>query len=106
VPNHIASELQGLEPPIGVAVDLHVADGAFVLGDAPGLGVRIDEALITAAGHPRAPGSGGPHVRPEQAGRRLLAVTDGAGDGRVDGGAGDGRVDGVGHRARGGWSGR
>ena len=43
VPNHIASELQDLQPPVGVAVDLHVEDGAFVLGDAPGLGIRVDE---------------------------------------------------------------
>ena len=43
VPNHLASELQDLQPPIGVAIDLHVEDGAFVLGDTPGLGIRIDE---------------------------------------------------------------
>jgi L-alanine-DL-glutamate epimerase-like enolase superfamily enzyme len=81
VPNHIASELQDLRSPIGVAMDLHVEDGAFVLGDAPGLGVRIDETLIAAARAGEAPAPGGPHIRPEQAGRRLLAVTDGGGAG-------------------------
>jgi L-alanine-DL-glutamate epimerase-like enolase superfamily enzyme len=79
VPNHIASELQDLRPPIGVAVDLHVEDGAFILGDAPGLGIRVDETAIIAAEHDRAPLAGGPHVRPELAGRRLLAVVDGRG---------------------------
>jgi L-alanine-DL-glutamate epimerase-like enolase superfamily enzyme len=77
VPNHIASELQDLQPPIGIAVDLHVADGAFVLGDAPGLGIRVDEGAITSAYQADAPAPTGPHVRPEHAGRRLLAVTDG-----------------------------
>lgn len=79
VPNHIVSELQDLRPPIGVTVDLQVEDGDFVLGDAPGLGVKIDETVITAY-QGGAPVFRGPHVRPEQAGRRLLAVTarDGA----------------------------
>ena len=76
VPNHIASELQDLRPPVGLTLDLHVADGAFVLGDAAGLGVRIDEAAITAVHRRTAPAPDGPHVRPEQAGRQLLAVAD------------------------------
>jgi L-alanine-DL-glutamate epimerase-like enolase superfamily enzyme len=77
VPNHIASELQHLCSPIGVTMDLHVADGAFILGDSPGLGIRIDETLIAAAHRRDAPAPGGPHVRPELAGRRLLAAPDG-----------------------------
>jgi L-alanine-DL-glutamate epimerase-like enolase superfamily enzyme len=76
VPNHIASELQDLRPPIGVTLDLRVQDGAFVLGDSPGLGIRVDENAITAVRHRKAPAPGGPHIRPEQAGRRLLAVAD------------------------------
>jgi L-alanine-DL-glutamate epimerase-like enolase superfamily enzyme len=77
VPNHIASELQDLHPPVGVALDLHVEDGAFVLGDSPGLGIRIDQAAITAyARRPVEPTSAGPNVRPERAGQRLLAVAD------------------------------
>jgi L-alanine-DL-glutamate epimerase-like enolase superfamily enzyme len=79
VPNHIASELQDLRPPTGVTVDLHVADGAFVLGDAPGLGVRIDEDAITSAYRRTAPDRDGPHVRPERAGRQLLVTHHGAG---------------------------
>ena len=39
VPNHIASELQDLRPPTGLSLDLHIEDGAFVLGDTPGLGM-------------------------------------------------------------------
>ena len=46
VPNHLASELQDLRPPVGVTIDLHVEDGAFVLGDSPGLGIRVDEDAI------------------------------------------------------------
>ncbi|MFC6085285.1 mandelate racemase/muconate lactonizing enzyme family protein [Sphaerisporangium aureirubrum] len=77
VPNHIVSELQDLQPPLGVSLDLYVEDGAFVLGDAPGLGLTIREDTIT--GFTRRSSSltaDSPNVRPEQAGRRLLAVTD------------------------------
>ncbi|MFD0318656.1 mandelate racemase/muconate lactonizing enzyme family protein [Streptomyces flavalbus] len=77
VPNHLVSELQDLRPPTGVATDLHVEDGAFVLGDTPGLGVRIDETAVTAARQRPAHAPEGPHIRPERAGRRLLAVTSG-----------------------------
>lgn len=38
VPHHLVSELQDLQPPVGVSVDLRVEDGAYVLGDSPGLG--------------------------------------------------------------------
>jgi L-alanine-DL-glutamate epimerase-like enolase superfamily enzyme len=76
VPNHMASELQDLRPPVGVAMDLHVEDGAYVLGESPGLGIRVDEAAIIAAQDGKVPAAGGPHIRPEQAGRRLLAVAD------------------------------
>ncbi|MEJ2853129.1 MULTISPECIES: mandelate racemase/muconate lactonizing enzyme family protein [unclassified Saccharothrix] len=75
VPNHLVSELQDLRPPLGVTVDHHVEDGSFVLGDQPGLGVHVDEAVIAAAGHRLPdPRSGGAHIRPEGAGRRLHPV--------------------------------
>jgi len=79
VPNHIASELQDLRPPTGLVLDLHVEDGSFVLGNSPGLGVRLDEAAIGTAPRVGGPKRGGPHIRPEQAGRRLLAVSNGGG---------------------------
>ncbi|MEU4448866.1 mandelate racemase/muconate lactonizing enzyme family protein [Actinosynnema sp. NPDC050801] len=75
VPNHLASELQDLRPPLGVSLDHHVEDGAYVLGDRPGLGIRLDEEAIAASGHRLPdPTSGGAHIRPERAGRRLLPV--------------------------------
>ncbi|MGA5899264.1 mandelate racemase/muconate lactonizing enzyme family protein [Streptomyces venetus] len=77
VPNHLASELQGLQPPIGVAMDLHVEDGAYVLGDTPGLGIRIDETAMTSARQRTAHAPDGPHIRPERAGLRLLAFPPG-----------------------------
>lgn len=73
VPNHIAGELQDLRPPIGLSVDLRVENGAFVLGDSAGLGIKVDEEAIAAGsrlGHLVAPG--GPNIRPERAGQRLL----------------------------------
>ncbi len=77
VPNHLVSELQDLQPPIGLSIDLHVEDGAFVLGDSPGLGIRIDEEMIAASRRrPTNAPADGPHVRPEGAGRRLLTVAD------------------------------
>ncbi|NJP98816.1 mandelate racemase/muconate lactonizing enzyme family protein [Nonomuraea sp. FMUSA5-5] len=76
VPNHLASELQDLHPPRGLSLDLHIEDGAFILGDSPGLGITIDERTIdTSARHPSTRAAEGPHIRPEHAGRRLLAVT-------------------------------
>ncbi|MDG4808825.1 mandelate racemase/muconate lactonizing enzyme family protein [Micromonospora sp. WMMD1120] len=78
VPNHLTSELQDLRPPVGISVDVHVEDGAFVLGDSPGLGVRVNEGQLRAAD--RLPGTqtaDSPNVRPERAGRRLLAGFDG-----------------------------
>ncbi|MDI5977831.1 mandelate racemase/muconate lactonizing enzyme family protein [Amycolatopsis magusensis] len=74
-PNHLAAELQDLLPPQGVFVDAHVEDGHFVLGDSPGIGIRIDEDLIRA--RPGATARGGPNVRPDWAGRRLLPVPEG-----------------------------
>ncbi|WP_326559341.1 mandelate racemase/muconate lactonizing enzyme family protein [Micromonospora sp. NBC_01796] len=78
VPNHLTSELQDLRPPAGVSIDLHVEDGAFVLGDSPGLGVLVDEDRIReATRRPQTQTTEGPNVRPERAGRRLLAGVDG-----------------------------
>jgi L-alanine-DL-glutamate epimerase-like enolase superfamily enzyme len=73
VPNHIASELQDLRPPVGLTLDMHVDDGAFVLGDSPGLGIRVDEVAIMALGRrAHAHAVSGPHIRPSRAGHRLV----------------------------------
>lgn len=77
-PNHLASELQDLAPPHGVHVDLYVENGEFILGDAPGTGLRVDEDAIRARTHHPTTNGEGPNVRPEAAGRRLFALTDGA----------------------------
>ncbi|MEO3859480.1 mandelate racemase/muconate lactonizing enzyme family protein [Acrocarpospora sp. B8E8] len=77
VPNHIASELQDLQPPTGLSVDLRIEDGAFILGDTPGIGLTVDEDTIKES--TRRPGTltaDSPAVRPDQAGRRLLASAD------------------------------
>ncbi|MDT0347425.1 mandelate racemase/muconate lactonizing enzyme family protein [Streptomyces litchfieldiae] len=74
VPNHIVSELQDLQPPAGLSVDLRIEEGAFVLGDTPGLGLRVDEDEIATSHRQLDAAPGGPNVRPEGAGRRLLAM--------------------------------
>jgi L-alanine-DL-glutamate epimerase-like enolase superfamily enzyme len=76
VPNHIVAELQDLTPPVGLTLDLRIEDGGYVLGDSPGLGVRVDETAIasigTSAWLSSVDVSRGPHVRPAHAGRRLV----------------------------------
>ncbi|MCP2328739.1 L-alanine-DL-glutamate epimerase-like enolase superfamily enzyme [Hamadaea flava] len=72
IPNHIGSELQDLRPPTGLSIDLSIEDGAFVLGDSPGLGVRLDEDVIAALAHRPEATDRGPHIRPERAGHRLV----------------------------------
>ena len=72
VPNHIASELQDLVPPAGLRIDLTVEDGAFVLGDSPGLGITLDEVAIAAVDRLDGTRATGPHVRPARAGQRLV----------------------------------
>src|SRR3954468_20050609 len=72
VPNHIASELQDLRPPTGITLDLTIQDGAFVLGDTPGLGITVDEKAIASLGRRDGRPPTGPEVRPDWAGQRLV----------------------------------
>jgi L-alanine-DL-glutamate epimerase-like enolase superfamily enzyme len=73
VPNHLASELQDLRPPVGLSLDLSIEDGGFTLGDSPGLGVEVDEDTVTAYSLPiEIPALNGTNIRPERAGLRLL----------------------------------
>nr|WP_221379082.1 mandelate racemase/muconate lactonizing enzyme family protein [Actinoplanes polyasparticus] len=79
VPNHLAFEVQHLTSPIGVEIDQEILDGGIVLGDQPGIGIRVDEERINAvrAATPVA-GAAGPHVRPRRAGLRLVPDTSAA----------------------------
>ncbi|MFD6136643.1 mandelate racemase/muconate lactonizing enzyme family protein [Isoptericola sp. NPDC060257] len=72
VPNHLVTEVQDLSWPVGLRVDQEIQDGGIVLGDAPGLGIEVDEELIATnreSGTWAVPS--GPHVRPVDAGLRL-----------------------------------
>lgn len=73
MPNHLTTEVQDLGQPIGVHIDQDIADGGIVLGNAPGAGITIDEAMIEQlpAGQGWATPAG-PHVRPERAGLRMV----------------------------------
>jgi len=76
VPNHLVSELQDLRPPVGITADLDIEDGAFVLGDSPGLGLTVYKGSIAELGlRPGPANPAGPGVRPERTGLRLLAAT-------------------------------
>ncbi|WP_049576491.1 mandelate racemase/muconate lactonizing enzyme family protein [Streptomyces sp. SBT349] len=78
VPNHLVTEVQDLGFPVGLGVDQTVESGGIVLGDAPGLGITVDEAVIAAAaGREDADWSrpAGPHVRPADAGLRLVPTS-------------------------------
>ncbi|MDC7684152.1 mandelate racemase/muconate lactonizing enzyme family protein [Asticcacaulis sp. BYS171W] len=73
VPNCLSIELQDFHAPLGLSVDQQIIDGGIVLGDAPGLGIAVDEAAIAAnrlSGQWTVPN--GPHVRPARAGLRLV----------------------------------
>lgn len=88
VPNLMTSELQDLDPPIGLSLDLHIEGGEFVLGDAPGIGVCVDEEAIAASPlRPATSPADSPSVRPEYAGRRLLSAAGAAGGERRSPGA-------------------
>ncbi|MFT4089120.1 MAG: mandelate racemase/muconate lactonizing enzyme family protein [Asticcacaulis sp.] len=73
LPNMLSLEIQDLSLPIGISADQEITDGGIVLGDAPGLGITLDEAAIAEnklSGQWLSPG--GPHVRPARAGLRLV----------------------------------
>jgi L-alanine-DL-glutamate epimerase-like enolase superfamily enzyme len=77
VPNLLTYEVQDLAFPLGLDVDQQIDDGGIVLGERPGLGIVVDESVMTAAGEPTAPPTAtGPHIRPERAALRLVAEPD------------------------------
>jgi L-alanine-DL-glutamate epimerase-like enolase superfamily enzyme len=77
VPNHLVLEVQDLTFPAGLDVDQEFADGGVVLGDRPGLGITVDEAVVRAQAGRIPAGPWTPHVRPSRAGRRV-ALEDGS----------------------------
>ena len=72
VPNHLGFEVQDLSSPIGVHVDQSYEDGGIVLGDEPGIGIRVDEVEAAGRAADAAPAVQGTAVRPERAGLRLV----------------------------------
>lgn len=74
IPNHLSAEVQDLGSPHGITLDQHFADGGIVLGDEPGAGISIDEAVIASksAGGADWLDPGGPHIRSSRAGLRLV----------------------------------
>ncbi|MGN6325408.1 mandelate racemase/muconate lactonizing enzyme family protein [Pseudolysinimonas sp.] len=73
VPNHLAFEVQDLASPIGLHVDQSYEDGGIVLGDEPGIGIRIDEQAVEHARAVNPPADvEGTAVRPGRAGLRLV----------------------------------
>ncbi len=73
VPNHLAFEVQDLTSPVGLTIDQEFQDGGIVLGEEPGLGIRVDEDHINAVRANNPPATiTGPHVRPARAGLRLV----------------------------------
>ncbi|MEO3754151.1 enolase C-terminal domain-like protein [Streptomyces sp. B6B3] len=81
VPNHLVAEIQDLSDPVGLTTDQTVEQGGIRLGDAPGLGITVDESAFPAPALEQ-PAAGrsdgtwshpdGPHVRPVNAGLRLV----------------------------------
>lgn len=72
LPNMIGIEVQDLNWPVGLSVDQQIGDGGIRLGDAPGLGIVVDEAVIGNGSGAGWSSEGGPHRRPRQAGLRLV----------------------------------
>jgi L-alanine-DL-glutamate epimerase-like enolase superfamily enzyme len=79
IPNHLSAEVQDLGSSFGITLDQEFADGGIVLGDEPGAGITIDEAAIVADS---AAGNwlevGGPHIRSNRAGLRLVEDVHGS----------------------------
>jgi L-alanine-DL-glutamate epimerase-like enolase superfamily enzyme len=72
LPNMIGLEVQDVNWPAGLTVDQQIGDGGIRLGDAPGLGIELDEAALTNATAGGWNSNGGPHKRSRKAGLRLV----------------------------------
>lgn len=73
IPNHLVTEVQTLKFPVGLEVDQTFENGGIVLGDSPGLGIQVNEAVIVqTAGRPGESASAeGPQIRARHAGLEL-----------------------------------
>ncbi len=71
IPNMIGIEVQDFSWPVGLSVDQEIGDGGIRLGDAPGLGIAVDEAALVDS-RKGWNVRGGPHRRPREAGLRLV----------------------------------
>ena len=76
VPNLLTFEVQDLGFPVGLDVDQEFDDGGIVLGDRPGIGIVVDESLLSSDSAQAVPPATGPHIRPERAALRLVAEPD------------------------------
>lgn len=72
LPNMIGIEVQDVNWPSGLSVDQQIGDGGIRLGDAPGLGIEVDEAALIPLTSQGWNSQGGPHKRARQAGLRLV----------------------------------
>ncbi|PKP93357.1 MAG: racemase [Alphaproteobacteria bacterium HGW-Alphaproteobacteria-16] len=72
MPNMIGIEVQDVNWPVGISVDQQIGDGGIRLGDAPGLGLTVDEAALADRANAGWATPGGPHRRSRQAGLRLV----------------------------------
>ncbi|WP_230291144.1 mandelate racemase/muconate lactonizing enzyme family protein [Croceicoccus sp. Ery5] len=73
LPNMIGIEVQDFGWPTGLNVDQRIENGGIMLGEAPGLGIEVDESALAAP----ADGwgvTGGPHRRARQAGLQLAVL--------------------------------
>jgi L-alanine-DL-glutamate epimerase-like enolase superfamily enzyme len=78
VPNHMVTELQDLTPPVGMTLDVTVDDGCFILGEQPGIGIAVDDAVIAGLDQRgRTTTARGPEILAERAGRRLDSEVSG-----------------------------
>lgn len=71
LPNLIGIEVQDWKWPVGLNVDQRIENGGIRLGDAPGLGIVVDESALAPSPANGWGVSGGPHRRPRQAGLQL-----------------------------------
>lgn len=76
IPNHFSCEVQDLTFPEGLIVDQLIVNGGILLGNSPGLGIRLDESKIADLASEGWNSPQGPHVRSPRAGLSLTTSTN------------------------------